>query len=563
MPVSNPVIRRYTPPTCTLEVMAQGSELSGWMGKSVLKQLNFELRFDDPRLPEERKISIKGDRSQLEALYSAVTNYVQEFLQKSPESFWTSFSEPKDSTKVSEHPELKGFNQNFLPEQTLKSSKSFNNLQIPDPNIHLESSSYLIHNLFLGSLANQISGGVIQLSLLQLFDLATALDEYSAEVMALPALNTRSSTLEMPSWAPAAAVVLVALGLTPFTWQYANNIRLHQLTAKKTASTQEVALQPSPSALFPTPQPGLTPPDNLLVPPVGTTPAVPGSRLPTPPAADSILPTTPIPGSTLPKTSQLPASAKTAPGSFPSIPQTAPGSTFSTAPLPSSGTALTIPGTTAPTLSRSSGKVATTKLSDPFAIPRNSQQTSRTSSIPQNGIALPNTPNLPSNLPSNLPPATEKISSGISGADGINTIPNDPRGNIGISASSPTTAPPLGTSDNSLAQRLRQERNTPSNVATGTLFDTPQVAEARDFLKKRWQPPKGLSQTLEYSLLIGVDGKVERILPLGKAARDYVDSAGMPGIGQPFVSPNRNGQNVRIRAVFSPDGKVQTFPESQ
>ncbi|NEU75273.1 DUF4335 domain-containing protein [Hassallia byssoidea VB512170] len=556
MPVSNPVIRRYTPPTCTLEVLAQSSSLSGWMGKSVLKQLNFELRFDDPRLPEERRISIKGDRDQLEALYSAVTNYVQEFLQKSPESFWASFSEPNDSTKVSEHPELKGFNQ-VLPEQTLKSSKSFNNFQIPQEDIHLEPSSYLIHNLFLGSLANQISGGVIQLSLLQLFDLATALDEYSAEVMALPTLNTTSSsTFSLPSWTPAAAVVLVALGLAPFTWQYANNIRQKQQTAKKTASTQEVALQPSPSALLPTPQPGLTTPDNLLVPPLGTTPAVPGSTLPRPPAPGSALLPTPVPGSILPATPQLPADAKTAPGSLPSVPQTAPGSTFSTAPLPSSGSALTIPGTTAPTLSRSSGKTATSKLPDPFAIPTN-QQTSRTSSIPKNQIALPST----ANLPSNLPPATGDISSGISAAPPLPTIPNDQLGNTRTSASSPTD--PLGTNDNSLVQRLRQGRNTSPEVATGTLFDTPQVAEARDFLKKRWQPPTGLKQTLEYSLVIGVDGKVERILPLGKAARDYVDSAGMPGIGQPFVSPNRNGQNVRIRAVLSPDGKVQTFPESE
>jgi hypothetical protein len=557
MPVSNPVIRRYTPPTCTLEVMGQSSSLSGWRGKSVLKQLNFELRFDDPRLPEERRVSIKGDRDQLEALYSAVTNYVQKFLQKSPESFWANFSEPKDSTKVLEHPELKDFNQNLLPEQTLKSSKSFNNFQMPGAGIYLEPSSYLAHNLFLGSLANQISGDVIQLSLLQLFDLATALDEYSAEVMALPSLNKRNSTFSLPSWTPAAAVILVALGLTPFTWQYANNIRQKELTAKKTASTQEIALQPSPSALFPTPQPGLTPPDKL-VPPLGTTPAVPGSTLPTPPAPGSILPTTPIPGSTLP-TTPIPSSAKTAPGSFSSIPQTAPGSTFSTAPLPSTGSALTIPGTTAPTLSRSSGKTATTKLSDPFAIPPNSQQSSRTSSIPKNGIALPNT----TNLPSKLPPAIGDIPSGISPASSpLATGTNASRSNTDISASSPTV-PSLATNDNSLAEKLRQGRNAPSEVATGTLFDTPQVAEARDFLKKRWQPPTELKQTLEYSLLIGVDGKVERILPLGKAARDYIDSTGMPGIGQPFVSPNRNGQNVRIRAVLSPDGKVQTFPESQ
>ncbi|MGI8504867.1 MAG: DUF4335 domain-containing protein [Hassallia sp.] len=549
MSVSNPVIRRYTPPTCTLEVMAQSSSLSGWMGKSVLKQLNFELRFDDPRLPEERRISIKGDRDQLEALYSAVTNYVQEFLQKSPENFWASFSEPKDSTKVSEHPELKGLNQTLLPNQTLKSSKSFNNFQMPGAEIHLEPSSYLTHNLFLGSLANQISGGVIQLSLLQLFDLATALDEYSAEVMALPTLNTRSSSrFSLPSWTPVAAVVLLALGLAPFTWQYANNIRQKQQTAKKAASTQEVALQPSPSSVFPTPQPGLTPPDNLSLPPLGTTPAVPGSTLPTPPAPGSILPPTSVPGSTLPGTPQLPTSAKTVPGS-----------TFSTAPLPSSGTALTIPETTAPTLSRSSGKIGTTKLPDPFAIPTNSQPTRRTSSIPKNGIALPST----ANLPSNLPPATGDISSGISPASPpLATSPNDRRGNTDISASSPT-APSLGSNDNSLVERLRQGRNTSSGVATGTLFDTPQVEEARNFLKKRWQPPTGLKQTLEYSLLIGVDGKVERILPLGKAARDYIDSAGMPAIGQPFVSPNINGQNVRIRAVLTPDGKVQTFPESQ
>ncbi len=61
MPLSNSVIRRYTPPTCTLEVFAQSSPLSRWMGKTVLKHLSFELRFDDPRLPEEHRVPIRGD----------------------------------------------------------------------------------------------------------------------------------------------------------------------------------------------------------------------------------------------------------------------------------------------------------------------------------------------------------------------------------------------------------------------------------------------------------------------------------------------------------------------
>ena len=81
-------------------------------------------------------------------------------------------------------------------------------------------------------------------------------------------------------------------------------------------------------------------------------------------------------------------------------------------------------------------------------------------------------------------------------------------------------------------------------------------------MKKRWQPPSGLGQPLQYSLTVGVDGALEQILPLGKAARDYVDRAGIPQIGQPFVSPSRNGQNVKIRAVFKPNGQVQTFPET-
>ena len=95
-----------------------------------------------------------------------------------------------------------------------------------------------------------------------------------------------------------------------------------------------------------------------------------------------------------------------------------------------------------------------------------------------------------------------------------------------------------------------------------TLFDTPQVAEAREYLNKRWQPPTGLSQALEYSLTLGIDGTIEKILPLNKVAREYIDSSGIPQIGKPFVSTNKSGQNLRIRVILNPDSKVQTFPET-
>ncbi|MEH2260628.1 DUF4335 domain-containing protein [Nostoc sp.] len=532
MPLSNSVIRCYTPPTCTLEVFAQSSPLSRWMGKTVLKHLSFELRFDDPRLPEEQRVPIRGDREQLEALCDAVTNYVQQFLQQSPESFWVSFSSTQESSTAMDEPELKS------------STKTLNafSTQIPGANIHLEPSSYLTHNLFLGSLANYSSGPVIQLSLLQLFDLASALDEYSTDVMALPTLNSTGSTLRFPAWAPVAAVLVLGIGFLPVTWQYANNIReKQQQTAKKSDSAAvKTALEPSSSLNFPTPEPGLTSPSNNLL----------GS-------------TAPLSTSTLPQ-----------------APLTAPSSSSFSPPLPNT---LTIPQGTTATLPSNRAIAPSSKIpGKEIAILPNLGQNPTGSSPKTN--AIPQLRNLPPRLSSNASSLPTNISPVL--PPSLDTIPNNNRVNTPTQPS-PLTSQQLDERISSLQQSSAGEKPTsqlPSSrtaannpfidqlgdagknptsreVATGTLFDTPQVAEAREYLTKRWQPPTGLGQTLEYSLIIGVDGAIERIFPLNKAAREFVDNAGMPEVGKPFVSANKNGQNVRIRVVLSPDGKVQTFPD--
>ncbi|MBD2563595.1 MULTISPECIES: DUF4335 domain-containing protein [Nostoc] len=555
MPLSNSVIRCYTPPTCTLEVFAQSSPLSRWMGKTVLKHLSFELRFDDPRLPEEHRVPIRGDRDQLEALCDAVTNYVQEFLQQPPESFWVSFSGTQQSSTALDEPELKS---------STKTLNSFNT-QISGANIHLEPSSYLTHNLFLGSLANHSSGPVIQLSLLQLFDLASALDEYSTDVMALPALNSRSSTLRFPAWTPIAAVLVLGVGFLPVTWQYANNIREKQQQTAKTAdpAALKTALEPSPSLNFPTPEPGLTTPsDNLL-----------GS---TPPLSTSSLPQAPL---------------------------TAPSSSFSTPPPLFPNNALTIPQGTTSTLptNRAMPSLQDATRTASFSTRRSANANAPSSKTPGQEIAiLPNLGQNPTgaspqagtlpqlrNLPPRLSANTSSLPTNISPVPpSIGTIPNNSASNIPTQPSplnsqqleerinslqppSPgdkpaSQLPSSRTADNNpFIDQLGDGRKTPTSteVATGTLFDTPQIAEAREYLKKRWQPPTGLGQTLEYSLIVSVDGTVERIFPLNKAAREFVDTAGMPEVGQPFVSANTRGQNVRIRVVLSPDGKVQTFPD--
>ncbi|MEH2015672.1 DUF4335 domain-containing protein [Nostoc sp.] len=558
MPLSNSVIRRYTPPTCTLEVFAQSSPLSRWMGKTVLKHLSFELRFDDPRLPEENRVPIRGDRDQLEALCDAVTTYVQQFLQQSPESFWVSFSSTQESTTALGEPELKS---------STKTLNSFST-QIPGANIHLEPSSYLTHNLFLGSLANHSSGPVIQLTLLQLFDLASALDEYLTDVMALPTLNSTSSTLRFPAWAPVAAVLVLGVGFLPVTWQYANNIREKQQQPTKTADSAAVktALEPSSSLNFPTPQPGLTTPsDNLL----GSTPPLPTSSLPQAPlTAPSSSFSTPPPLSLFPnnpltraqsKTSTLPTNR-----AMPSLQDATRTASFSTrrsanANAPSSK----IPG-------------------QEIAILPNLGQ-NPTGSSPQVGV-LPQLRNLPPRLSSN----TGSLPTNISPVPppSLDIIPNNNRSNTSTQPS-PLNSQQLDERINSLQQSSPAEKTasqlpssrtaqnnpfidqlgdgrkppTSTQVATGTLFDTPQVAEAREYLRKRWQPPTGLGQTLEYSLIVSVDGTVERIFPLNKAAREFVDNTGMPEVGKPFVSANPRGQNFRIRVVLSPDGKVQTFAD--
>ncbi|NMG08688.1 DUF4335 domain-containing protein [Brasilonema sp. UFV-L1] len=577
MPVSNSVIRRYTPPTCTLEVLAQSSALSQWTNKSVLKQLQFELRFDDPRLPEEKRIAIRGDSDQLETLCAVVTGYVQEFMQMSPESFWAnfsgaSFSRTEDVDVVSDETELVNFN-NF-PSQETQTINSFT--RTPHADIQIKPSNHLTHNLYLGSLANPVSGNVIQLSLLQLFDLATALDEYSADVMALPDTTPRSARRGVPAWAPVAAVLVIAVGLAPVTWQYANRVRQQEAARarKQTSPEQKIALEPSPAQPLSTPTalPTFAPSNSFPpLPPVGSTSSVPTSKV-SPPITQSLpsLPATP----SLPSVPATPqTSAKSTLSSVP-VPKTSPTlGGVSQAPLPPLGTTLNIPGTTKiPTLSTSPSntvpeqQIALQPKPQPNAAalkPLMPKSQSSSTSIEKNTNTnttlnnLPSTNNTPNDLTASSAPATLPEPTASSSREPVYSQPGTPERSVGTDA---------------LISRLREARRSRANLSTevattntgrgnDTLFDTVQVSEARDVLKKRWQPPSGLSQSIEYSLVVGIDGKIERILPLGKAARDYVDRTGLPLIGEPFVSPNRNGQASRIRAVFSPDGKVQTFPD--
>lgn len=87
------------------------------------------------------------------------------------------------------------------------------------------------------------------------------------------------------------------------------------------------------------------------------------------------------------------------------------------------------------------------------------------------------------------------------------------------------------------------------------------VTQVRNSLKERWQPPAGLKQTLEYSVLLNADGTIQRITPLSNSAVDYMNSTNMPLPGTPIVTPIQGGGKTSIHVALSPDGKVNTSLE--
>lgn len=242
------------------------------------KHVRFQLRLDDPRVLPENHLVIQGDRIQLEKLADAVGDYVQRFLHATPShpvaigglgtaatdsstihnraanesdlaSFnylehlhhiestsWadmarlalaTSVVDPADLS--THHADSEGERDGIdgmgaiAPER--RSSELGERFPTPATNgaapvnqtrdIFLEPKGLLHHRLQLGPLATIQSGDALVLNTTQLFDLATALDEYRTAGLAIPTLNQQRWIQRPSSWGKIAAGVLIALALTP------------------------------------------------------------------------------------------------------------------------------------------------------------------------------------------------------------------------------------------------------------------------------------------------------------------------------------------------------------
>jgi len=372
---STSVLRRYTPPTCTLEIVAKGSPLSRWVGRPVLKRLQFVLSFDDPRVPEEKRVTVRGDQTQLEALREVVQDYVQDFLGQSPDRLNASFLAPspndqselsdtntestngsgdttatleipqhhtpgreEGSITLSSHPLDSSFAATDSPELELgEKETSANGTPISRhevTGIYLQPNGLLFHDLFLGSLATEQLGPVIHLSLLQLFDLATALDEYAAELEILPTLNRPALGKTPPFWASIAAIALVTVGVATAAVKL-----LDRKTSHPEIPATAVNPQPNPTEqpqIAAVPSPGPTP--GVPTPPLSSSQTLPAL----PPSASNLSPSPSVtlpPGSGLaPSTGVTPPAASTIPpsaGVTPPVASTLPPSAGVTPPAAS------------------------------------------------------------------------------------------------------------------------------------------------------------------------------------------------------------------------------------
>lgn len=453
-------IRRYTPPTCSLEVIAKTSALSQWTGQSMVKELRFELSLDDPRLINQSKIVIQGDRQQLEELVEVVTTYVHNFLQQTDLDFDLT-PEPDSVT----------------PEADVGDDIS----SIVRP--RLATKGLLSHQLYLGRLESNHAGTSVQLNATQLFDLANALEDYSAEMQALPTLGASHQRNHFIRWGAIAASLLIAVGI-------ANGVMQMQQTPQ---AENEVAVREDPldaSELSP-----------QLIPP-------------NPHASYSY---TPVPTAENPRLAVPKAPPKDIDfGAFTAADRPAKkNNNRPTANAPTPSNRKTSPD---------AGAVA--KLEDssqPSSIPSLTTLDEETSSIASENTTL--TP---------MEPASFSLTSPLASA---------PRGLI-AEPSIESARTTFGQAAIQYGSSLGQ--NSQDLAALSTTTSAP-VAQIREYFYSRWSPPEELTETLQYRLTLNPDGTLSNPFPMGKAAELYESNLPLPSPNETIIqNPPTIPQTIRL-----------------
>jgi hypothetical protein len=465
------ILRRYTPPTCTLEVTADQSALSRWSDQPVAKRVRFQLRFDDPRLSDAEHFAIAGNGTQLDTLYRVVDDYVQQLIEAKPlawakQSLTTSGNQPQAAPLSQLHPAQVARERHAREKRHQAHAASA---------VQLVPRAALSHDLYLGDLANEESGPVVTLNTSQLFDLSTALDDYARDILTLPARTRKSWQASSWSITQTVATFVLAAGITAAIFKYVADVA--------SPPGEQVVLEES------APETGRNyEPES---PEVAASPFTDWTTIPNPTAA--------------------PPAASQAPGSQPSA---------------------------AGNSGESSGNADQGTTNEPGEIPA-----------------------LPPIAPIERPPAN----SPAAGTQPNPSLPTAPAPEARSSPASPGSRADAPATLDSAPPPTTESIPTPITPPTPsdqTMFDViPQVGEVRGYFQQNWTPPATLSQPLEYRLVIGADGSLQEIFPLGQASRLNIDQLNLPPMGEPFVSQLTDSEEVTIRLMLTPDRTVRTFLE--
>lgn len=253
-------IHRFTPPTCTLEITGQKLPRYRRQPLDPAKQLQFELRFDDPRQTTAKQIAIKGNQQDLRELQRAINHYTQIQLQRS-------------------------FQVNNLRTDAASTTRD---QEQPIPYLTPEGLTH--HELFFGSLTHDSDRPSIKLGTVQLFDLVTALEAYQTKMLALSEVEQlRPWQKIMPLWGGIVAVGMIAAIAMAMIFKPQSQ----QNSASEAIPSQAPNSIPELTEVTPPPLPN---PDQQFVDSLKPRAAISSSeRLPPPPAVETPKPKPDIP----------------------------------------------------------------------------------------------------------------------------------------------------------------------------------------------------------------------------------------------------------------------------
>lgn len=485
------LIKRYTPPTCILEIYQKKSLFSWTNSNDDFYPINFQLHFDDPRSLHEDKFIMAGDRNLLRNLREKINNYLLNYVGNKK----TDFSED---------------NQLLLALD----------FTVKNPEIFIEEKGLCCHQLSYGAENKQI----VNLTNTQLFDLANALENYHLESKLLwqhQKDNQRKNLLLLTA-------IVSFIGLLGGFWWWRNQQMAFNTTAvDDSAELSNDSVQSNVDDVIPP-----SPLDANTIPPIITPTETEAMKnratLPPPPAT---LTQPPInPSSSIENNGQTislnPSQDNNIlpPPQAPSLPPAPPPPQFPDENI------ITIPASPLPTNSQSS-------LPQPPSTP--------TVSTPK----IDSPPKL-----SGLPVLQSLNSQPINNNDSQKNNEIKPNStNIDLNPVAINQAPDLSNLQSRQNQSVKSQQ-LPTN------YTNPLTQQVQKYFEEKWQPPENLNQSIEYRLLVAENGSLNRVTPLGQAAKIFLDRTGMPLLGETIASSSAT-ESVMIRLILSPNGDVKTFEE--